>query len=85
MEGWCVYLSAIASDEFDERREESVGAEMKVWCAVEHVREVDEMLKGYEALWAFFDVFVQVRFPSVFYPLVSRALLTNQCTIDNTL
>ena len=55
-------LLAIASDELDERWKEKVGAEMK-WCAVEHVREINEMLKGYEELWAFFDVFVQVRFP----------------------
>lgn len=77
MEGWCMGFSAITSDELDERWEERVGAEMKMWCAVEHVREVNEMLKGYEALWAFFDLFIQVRFPppSLFF---TRVLLTNQ-------
>ena len=54
MEGWCMGFSAIASDELDERWKERLGTEMKMWCAVEHVREVNEMLKGYEALWAFF-------------------------------
>ncbi|KIM81454.1 hypothetical protein PILCRDRAFT_821539, partial [Piloderma croceum F 1598] len=53
MEGWCVGFSAISSHELEERWEERVGAEMKVWCAVEHVGEVNEMLKVYEALWAF--------------------------------
>jgi D-glycerate 3-kinase len=77
MEGWCMGFSAISSHELEERWEESVGGEMKKWCAVEHVREVNETLKGYEALWAFFDVFVQVRFPS--FPLLPPLLpsLTN--------
>ena len=53
MEGWCVGFSANSSPGLEERWEERVGAEMKVWCAVEHVGEVNEMLKVYEALWAF--------------------------------
>ena len=56
-------FSVITPDELGQGWEKRVGAEMKRWCAVEHVMGVIEMLKGYEALWAFFDLFVQVRFP----------------------
>jgi len=61
-------FSAISERELLERWERWEGGmdgAMKKWCMLEHVGEVNEMLKGYEDLWTFFDVFIQVPFSSL--------------------
>jgi D-glycerate 3-kinase len=59
VEGWCMGFSSIHQQELNERWE-GISEEMKRWCGLEHVMQVNEKLEAYEELWRFFDVFIQV-------------------------
>jgi D-glycerate 3-kinase len=59
VEGWCMGFSSISSSTL-RARWEGMDPEMKQWCGLGHVREVNRLLEAYEGLWAFFDVFIQV-------------------------
>jgi D-glycerate 3-kinase len=77
LEGWCLGFSSIDSSSLQERWE-GMSEEMKGWCGLGHVMEVNGLLEAYERLWALFDVFVQVLFLflslSSFYPMFSLIL-----------
>jgi len=63
LEGWCLGFSSIDSSSLQERWE-GMSEEMKGWCGLGHVKEVNGLLEAYERLWALFDVFVQIKPPN---------------------
>ena len=60
VEGWCMGFSSISNSTLTTRWQEMTSEEMKMWCSMDHVREVNMLLDAYEGFWAFFDTFVQV-------------------------
>jgi len=63
IEAWCIGFSSVSSSEL-EQRWGRMGEEIQSWCKLHHVQVVNEMLVGYEPLWAFIDVLIQINPPT---------------------
>jgi D-glycerate 3-kinase len=48
VEGWCMGFSSISNSTLTTRWQEMTSDEMKMWCSMDHVREVNMLLDAYE-------------------------------------
>ncbi|KAG2015596.1 D-glycerate 3-kinase [Coprinopsis cinerea AmutBmut pab1-1] len=68
VEGWCVGFRSLSDQELSARWEtwEQERTKLEIpeeLCTLRDIQEINESLKQYDALWDFFDVFVQLGLP----------------------